>query len=128
MGLLFCKKKNKNKFLKEFNRVKEAIKKGVTPVFSEVRSAKTTLMELPFHLLFQSILLILGTILISKININELFKIVIVLIINTTTTTIANSLMIFIKYLLRIKCLKRFDLEVNEDNLAVLECFEYQSV
>lgn len=128
MNILFTRKKNKDKFLKEFYRVKNSIKKGVTPVFSEVRSAKTTLTELPLYLIFQSILLIVSTLLIAQINIPELFKIAVVLIINTTSTTIANSLLIFIKHRLRIRCLKRFGLEVNEDNLAVLECFEYQSV
>lgn len=128
MSFLFYRKKNKDKFLKEFNRVKEAIKKGVTPVSSEIRIAKTSLLELPLHLLFNSMLLILSTILISKINVGDLFKIVIVLVINTIANTLSNIIVIFIKQFLRVKCLKRFGLEVNEDNIAVLECLEYQSV
>lgn len=44
------------KFIAEFNRVKDAIESGKTPVYSELRSVKTNLLELAPSLLIQSVL------------------------------------------------------------------------
>lgn len=118
----------KDRFLTEFNRVKQSIEKGTTPVFSEVRNAKTTLFELAPYLCIQSILLVLSTIVIQKINVSELFSIVILLVVNTTSQTLSSIILVMLKHFLRVRRLKKYGLQVNENNIAVLECMEYQSV
>ena len=119
--------KNKN-FLEEFNRVKIAIEQGKTPVFSEMRSVKTTLLELTPSLIIQSILLVISTLIVSRLNVSELVMVVVLLVINTTTQTLSFAILSLLKHLLRVRVLKKYGLEVNERNIAVLESMEYQSV
>ena len=128
MNYLFYSKKKKDKFLKEFNRIKTAIENGVTPVFSELRGVKTTLFEFIPHLIIQSILLVLGVLILNSIKVDETLMLVIVLVVNTTTGTLSTCLLVLLKHCLRLNCLKRFGLEINERNISVLECMEYQSV
>jgi hypothetical protein len=115
-------------FVNEFNRVKTSIEKGKTPVYSEMRSAKTTLLELFPSLLIQSMLLVVSTILISKIQVGEMVQMVILLVVNTTTQTLSFVILVCLKHIIRVKRLKKYGLEVNEENIAVLESMEYQSV
>ena len=116
------------KFMQEFNRVKSSIEKGTTPVWSEIRNCKTELKELAPRLLIQCILLLLSTLLINKLNIAEIYKIVVVLVINTTTGTLSSSIFTILKHWYRTKKLKRLGIEPTEANIAVLESLEYQSV
>jgi hypothetical protein len=120
--------KMKDKFITEFNRVRKAMDEGKTPVYSELRSVKTTLLELIPSLLIQSILLVISTILISKIQVSEITAMVILLVANTTTQTLSFAILVLIKHAIRVKTLKRHGLEINERNIAVLESMEYQSV
>ena len=126
--LFITKEKDIEKYLIEFNRVKENREKGKTPVFSEMRSAKTFFLEsFPFNLI-QGGLMILGTLLLEKINANVLLNIALVMIINSFCYQIANYTFTVIKHGLRIKLCKRLSIEPNEDNIAVMESLEYQSV
>ena len=118
----------KDKFINEFNRVKDSIEQGKTPVYSELRSVKTTLLELLPSLIIQSVLLVISTILISLIKVDEMVQMVILLVVNTTTQTLSFAILVLIKHSIRVKVLKRYGLEVNERNIAVLESMEYQSV
>lgn len=118
----------KYKFINEFNRIKTAIEQGKTPVYSELRSVKTTLLELLPSLLIQSILLVISTLIISSLQVSEMAQIVILLVVNTTTQTLSFAIMVLIKHSIRVKILKKHGLEVNERNIAVLESMEYQSV
>lgn len=118
----------KDKFITEFNRVKNSIEQGKTPVYSELRSVKTTLLELLPSLLIQSILLVISTIIISKIQVSEITQMVILLVMNTTTQTLSFAILVLIKHSIRVRILKKHGLEVNERNIAVLESMEYQSV
>jgi hypothetical protein len=120
--------KRNTAFIVEFNRVKQSIENGTTPVFSELRNAKTTLFELFPYLLIQSILLVISTLIIQKINVGELFSIVILLVVNTTSQTLSSIILVMLKHFLRVRKLKKYGLQVNEKNIAVLECMEYQSV
>ena len=115
-------------FLTEFERIKVSIEKGTTPVFSELRNAKTTLKELVPYLAIQSVLLVLSTVIISKINADTLTSMVVILVANTISQTLANVLLVLVKHFFRVKKLKRYGLEVSEKNLSVLECMEYQTV
>lgn len=118
----------KKDFSKEFERVKQSIENGTTPVFSELRNAKTTLFELLPYLIIQSILLVISTLIIQKINVGELFSIVILLVVNTTSQTLSSIILVMLKHFLRVRKLKKYNLQVSEKNIAVLECMEYQSV
>lgn len=117
-----------DEFLTEFERIKISIEKGTTPVFSELRNAKTTLKELIPYLAIQSILLVLSTVIVSRIQTDELTSMVIILVANTISQTLANVLLVLIKHFFRVRKLKRYGLEATEKNLSVLECMEYQSV
>lgn len=119
--------KNKD-FMAEFSRIKHSIESGTTPVFSELRHAKTELFELVPYLLIHGSLLILSTLLIRKISAGDLFSVVILLAVNTATQTLSSVAMVGLKHFLRVKKLKKHGLQVTEANIAVLECMEYQTV
>ena len=118
----------KKDFMFEFNRIRNAMDEGKTPVYSELRSARTTLLELVPSLIIQSALLVLSTFLISLISVDEMTRLVILLVVNTTTQTLSFVILVMLKHIIRIIKLKKHNLEVNERNIAVLECMEYQSV
>lgn len=115
-------------FLAEFNRIKAAIESGVTPVSNELRMAKTTLLELLPSLLIQSSLLIISTLIISMLQMNELVSMVVLLVSNSTTSTLSFVILVMLKHRVRVRVLKKHGLEVSEKNIAVLESMEYQSV
>lgn len=120
--------KRKTDFLTEFNRVKQAIEDGKTPVYSELRSVKTNLLELLPSLTIQSILLVISTLIISRLQMTELTQIVVLLVANTTTQTLSFTILSLLKHKLRVRILKKHGLEITERNIAVLESMEYQSV
>lgn len=119
---------DKTDFLTEFERVKNSIESGTTPVFNELRNAKTTLMELIPYLVIQSTLLIISTIIIQKIDVGGLSSMVILLVVNTTSQTLSNIILVCLKHWMRVNKLKKFNIEVTERNISVLESMEYQSV
>jgi hypothetical protein len=59
---------------------------------------------------------------------SDTLKIAIVLLVNSICSTVASSIFVFIKHMLRVNMLKRLGLEVSEKNISVLESLEYQSV
>ena len=83
---------------------------------------------LKLFLIIQGVVLILGTLLLSGIEMSDTLKIAIVLLVNSICSTVANSIFVFIKHLMRVNILKRLGLEVSEKNISVLESLEYQSV
>lgn len=119
---------NKDSFVQEFNRVKCAIEEGKTPVYSELRSAKTMLIELLPSLLIQGIFLVISTLIVANIEVDPIIQTVILLVANTVTQTLSVCVFTIIKHGIRIRKLKRYGIEVNERNIAVLESMEYQSV
>lgn len=129
MYYLFIRKQTDlENYRKDFDRVAESIQKGKIPVFNELRSAKTNLAEsFPYNFLY-GIFLILGTILLNKIKINEVVKIALVLIVNSFCGAISNYIFTIVKHHLRINLCKRLNIEPNERNIAVMESLEYQSV
>lgn len=121
-------KKELESYKKDFERVKSSIDKGKTPVFSEIRNAKTILVEsIPFNLL-QGGLLIVGTYLLQNLKVNETVKIGIVLVLNNFLGCLSNFLFVQIKHLLRLKLCERLNLPKVEETFAVMESLEYQSV
>lgn len=120
--------KKHEQFTTEFNRIKASIEKGKTPVYSELRSTKTSLIELVPSLAIQSILLVISTIIISHLKIGELTRLVVLLVINTTTQTLSFAILTILKHGWRVHVLKKHGIPVTEENIAVLESREYQSV
>lgn len=126
--LFISKPDDLQKYRKEFDRVQENIEQGKTPVFNELRSAKTCFVEsAPFNLI-SGFFMIIGTFLIDKIKINELLKIAIVMIINSFCYQLANYIFTLVKHKLRVKLCERLGIEPDERNIAVMESLEYQSV
>lgn len=126
--LFMTKKIDLDLYKKDFDRVAESIQQGKTPVFCEMRDAKTNLIEsIPYNFLC-GVFLIFGTILLNKLNINEVVKIALVLIVNNFCGAVSNYVFIILKHHLRIKLCKRLNIEPNERNIAVMESLEYQSV
>lgn len=119
---------SKTDFPTEFERVKKSIENGTTPVFSEMRNAKTTLMELLPYLVIQSVLLVVSTIIIQSVEMSGLYSMVALLVVNTTSQTLSNITLVCLKHWLRVKKLRRYGIAVNERNISVLESMEYQSV
>lgn len=128
MYYLFLPKKRHNSFIEEFEKTKKSINEGKTPVFSELRCARNNLLEVIPYYSIQGVVLIIGTLLMSKIEMSDTLKIAIVLLINSICSTVANTIFVFIKHCLRVNMLKRLGLEISEKNISVLESLEYQSV
>lgn len=120
--------KELEKYKKEFDKAKDSIDKGKTPVFSELRCAKTNLIEsIPYNIL-QGGLLIVGTYLLQNIQLNEVVKIGIVLVLNNFLSCMSNFVFVNLKHLLRLKFCERLNLPKTEETFAVMESLEYQSV
>ena len=69
--LFIHKRKDLQKYKTEFERVQKAIEAGKTPVQNELRTANTVLFEsFPYQTL-SGIFLVIGTVILSKLQINE---------------------------------------------------------
>lgn len=128
MYYLFTTKRRREKFRQEFDKVYNAIEEGKTPVFCELRNARTCILELFPYSIIQGFFLVIGTFILSKVQIDEIIKVAIVLLINSICMTASNCLYTFIKHWLRIRFLKRMNYPVDEKHIAVLESLEYQTV
>lgn len=129
MYYLFLRKnKELEEYKAEFLRVKENIENGKTPVYNEIRNARTVLFEsFPYQALTGAFL-ILGTMILDKVKINELVKIAVVLITNNMCYAVSNYIFTHIKHYMRLRLCKRLEIEPTERNIAVMESLEYQSV
>lgn len=126
--LFLTKKPDLDLYKKELDRVGDAISQGKTPVFNEMRSAKTNLIEsFPFNCI-QGVFMIIGAILVSKIDVNETLKVAFVLVVNGFCRSAANYIFTNLKHFLRVRLCKRLGIEATEKNIALMESLEYQSV
>lgn len=129
MYYLFLKKsKDLVEYKKEFDRVKKNIDEGKTPVFNEIRSMKTNFIEsIPFNVI-SGFFIVMGSILIDKVKMNEVIQIAFVMVVNSFCQQLANVIFTMTKHKLRIRLCKRLEIEPSERNIAVMESLEYQSV
>lgn len=129
MYYLFLKKsKDLVEYKEEFDRVKKSIDEGKTPVFNEIRSMKTNFVEsIPFNVI-SGFFIVMGSILIDKVKMNEVIQIAFVLVVNSFCQQLANVIFTMTKHKLRIRLCKRLEIEPSERNIAVMESLEYQSV
>ena len=129
MYYLFLKNPTKlEKYKDKFIKVKSSIENGTTPVFNEMSAAKTNLVEtMPYNIL-NGILLIIGTLILEKLNLNPILSVAIVLIVNSLCGCISNYIFVAIKHRLRLKLCDRLSIERSDANIAVMESLEYQTV
>lgn len=129
MYYLFLKKsKDLAEYKKEFDRVRKSIDEGKTPVFNELRSMKTNFIEsIPYNII-SGFFIVMGSILIDKVKMNELIKIAFVMVVNSFCYQLASVIFTTTKHKLRIMLCKRLGIEPSERNIAVMESLEYQSV
>lgn len=129
MYYLFIRDKKKLENFKALcEETKKNIEAGKTPVFSETRCAKTSLIEtIPYQLL-SGFFLIISTIILSKFKIPEIISVAVVLIVQGFLNTVANFIFTYIKHWLHLRLCKRMGIEPTERNIAVFESLEYQSV
>lgn len=129
MYYLFLRDKKKlEDYKKEIIRVMNSIDKGTTPVYCEVRNAKTCLFEnIPFYGL-SGLFLIVGTYILSLFKVPTVLDVAIVLIVNNLCQTLANYCFTMFKHYLRIKLCKRLEIEPTEKVIAAMESLEYQTV
>ena len=129
MYYLFIRKKEKLRSYKDrLETVKQNIETGKTPVFNEMSSAKTNLIESVPYNIINGAFTIIAVFLIDHITLNEMLKIAIVLIINNMCGALANYIFTAVKHYLRIRLCNRLQIEASEKNIAAMESLEYQSV
>ena len=117
-----------SEYKQRFLTTKEAIEKGVTPVYNEVGNAKINLIEtVPYNLL-DGLLLILGTMVINKLNVNQLLGVAVVLVVNSLCGCLSNYIFVILKHQLRVRLCKKLNIQPTDKNIAVMESMEYQTV
>jgi hypothetical protein len=126
--LLIRKLEDLLRYKQDFDRVKANIERGKTPVFCELRSAKINMIEsVPYNAIL-GCFMILASVVIAKLKMNETIKIAVILVINSVCGALSNYVFTICKHYLRIKLCKRLGIEPTEENIAVMESLEYQSV
>lgn len=109
-------------------KVKANIAEGKTPVYSELRAAKSNMVEsLPYNSI-QAVLMVIVTVAMSKVELNELFRMALLLVVNNLCGAVSNYLFTVGKHCLRVKLCKRLKIEPTEENIAAMESLEYQTV
>ena len=126
--LFLRKEKDLSEYKSEFERVRQSIDEGKTPVQNELRWAKTLMWESFPYQGVAGIFLVLGTYFLNKIQMNDFAKIGVVLVINNMCYAVSNYLFTLAKHYLRLKLCRRLGIEPTERNIAVMESLEYQSV
>lgn len=126
--LFITKQDDLKKYRKELDRVLSSMEAGKTPVFSELRSARTTMYETLPRDTLSGIFLIASAVIVSAIKLPESIMIAVVLVVNSICSCIANYLFTLLKHKLRVLLCKRLGIEPSEKNIAAMESLEYQSV
>ena len=119
---------DKAKYLEQFYKVKANRRKGISPVYNEMRVAKTQIIECLPYTCIQGTMLILATLFLNKLHLNEVVSIAIVLIVKGVADTITNFIYTVIKHRVRKRFCNYLGIEFTEENIAVLESLEYQTI
>lgn len=126
--LLLRNKKKLEDYKTKLLQVHDNIEAGKTPVFDEMKTAKTNMVEtVPYNIIL-GLFVIFGAILTDKIAINETIKLAIILIINHFFGAVSNFIFTMLKHKMRLNLLKKLNLEPTERIIAAMESLEYQSV
>lgn len=97
-------------------------------MYSEIRSARTNLFEsIPYNTV-QGVFTVLASLMIAQIDVNDLLKIAVVLVVNNVCGAVSNFIFVHIKHFLRVRLCARIGIPVTEENIAVMESLEYQGV
>lgn len=128
MYYFFIRKKDLPRFREEYDHVAQSIEKGTTPVFSELRGARTMMLEvIPWNLL-SGLFLIIGTLVINSFKMPELLKIAVVLVVNSIMGTMAQGIFVVVKHYFRKRFLRKIGVTPTEKAISILESLEYQTV
>ena len=126
--LFMTKQSELDTYKAKFLEVKQNIAEGKTPVYSELRAAKSNMVEsLPYNSI-QAVLMVIATVAMAKVELNELFRMALLLVVNNLCGAISNYLFTIGKHWLRVQLCKRLKIEASEENIAVMESLEYQTV
>lgn len=126
--LFMTKQSELDTYKAKFLEVKQNIAEGKTPVYSELRAAKSNMVEsLPYNSI-QAVLMVIVTVAMAKVELNELFRMALLLVVNNLCGAISNYLFTIGKHWLRVKLCERLKIEPSEENIAVMESLEYQTV
>lgn len=117
-----------DRFQEEFFRVQKAISSGSTPVYNEVRSAKTNAGEALFEIPIRTAFLIGSGVLLARLQILEPVMVAVVFVVNHVYAILYDLVRVVLKNRLRLRLLRMLKVEPTERNLAVFESMEYQSV
>lgn len=130
MFYLFQKKGSRrfNRFRAEFFRIQKAISSGSTPVFNEVRSAKTNGGEALFEVPVRTAFLVCSGVLLARLQVSEPVMVAVVFVVNHVYAILYDLVRVMLKNRLRLRLLRMLEVEPTERNLAVFESMEYQSV
>lgn len=126
--LFMRKRKDIEEYRKKFDETKANIANGRTPVYSEVRCAKSNLIESVPYNAIHAVFLIATTLLMARVEVSDTIKIGLVLIVNSLTGAITNYVFAMIKDILRRRLCRLMNIEPTEEHMAVFESLEYQTV
>lgn len=118
----------KDKFLKEFEQIKENRTQGKSPVFNEMRAVRTDCFEFIPYNSVRCVFLLLGAWVIGKFTDSVLFQIAGVTILNNCTCMLTNIVVVSIKHWFRCRFLCKRGIEPTEENISILESMEYQTI
>ncbi len=106
------------RYKREFMTVAENRAKGITPVFNQLRAAKTLLAEcIPFNLI-NAFFLTLASVAVNKLALSDVVKIAAVLIMNSVCGAIAQYIFAIARHRLRIKLCRRLHIDYKKRYLA----------
>lgn len=126
--LLLKSPKQIEAYKKEFDERRKSMDEGKSPVYNEMRGAKTALFEcLPFNFI-SGVFMIAASLIVAKINIPEVVKVAVVMIINSFCYQIANMIFTVTKHHLRGRLCRLMKIPFDERAVAVMESLECQSV
>lgn len=126
--LFMTKKKDIENYKRKFDEVKQNIADGKTPVYSELRAAKSSLIESVPYNTIQAVLMVISTIVLAKVEMGETLKVAMVLVVNSLCGAISNYIFAIGKHFLRSRLCHKMGIEPTEENVAVMESLEYQTV
>lgn len=128
MHFLQINKNNKDVYIRLFNETKDAMENGKTPVFDEMRSARSDLIECIPYQSIHALFIVLAAFVIDFLKLPVTLNLALVLIVNSVFSCIARYIYVNVKHVMRVRCLRKLGIEPTVRNIGVMESMEYQCV
>lgn len=126
--LFLFKKQDLIEFRNEFDRVRQAMDEGKTPVYNEMRATNTSLYEGLVDIPIRGFFLCVFAYLMAVAGVNDFVAVGVTFAINSFLNVFLQFFIARFKNVLRLKLCERIGVEKNERSIAVFESLEYQSV